>query len=294
MKSIRLRENVGLRFTAEGCEIHGPRGIKIVDPQGQHLEFLRRLFASGIPSAEAATLPLETRRLLQLLSDRKLLRQHEADYSRDEIWLSHFVADARQSLKNLTKKKILIVGCGGTGAIVADHLARAGVRHFILIDGAKLDAPDLNRQWTYSYKDVGKKKVRLLARYLCQHFGAKVRTLHRHLLTPADFIEISSENLDLIIGAADRPRFVIERLLLKLSDEKNTPILFGSVGVTDDCVGQVLDNPRKRDEEQKRLDYEESLNISEKIAQGSLCLTNTLAAAKIGLAAYRFLMGIKV
>ena len=241
MIRVRLRENLGLRFTEEGCEIHGPRGIKIKDPHGRHRAFLQLLFDVGVPLAGTQELAGEERALLQTLSEKKLLRRHEDDYTRDEIWLSHFVADARLSLAGLAAKKVLIVGCGGTGAIVADHLARAGVKNFALVDGARLDAPDLNRQWTYSRDGIGQAKVDLLAAHL-QSLGGTCEKFERQLQSAADLAGLPKA--DLIVCAADKPRFVIENLMLELADKENTPLLFGSVGITDDFVGEVLDSPQ--------------------------------------------------
>lgn len=289
---VRFRENLGLRFTDDGCEIHGPRGFKIKDAEGEHRNILRKLFETGLPLADHARFTPGERALLQLLSDKKVLRRYETDYSRDENWLSHYVADARESLKGLAKKKVLIVGCGGTGAIIADHLARAGVGHFVLVDGAALDLPDFNRQWTYSPRDLGKWKTDLLGEHLRTNFKAEVQTFCRFLNETDDLTELSEMAPDLIICAADKPRFVIENLVLDLAAAQNTPVLFGSVGITDDQLGNVLIGPEARHTERDRLRAEERLGIEVKIAQGSLCFTNTLAAAKIGFAAYRFLLGL--
>lgn len=290
MKSIRLKENLALRFTDIGCEIHGPGGIKIKDSEKKFHKTLQHLFDSGIPVSEIDRQDPSTRSLVKLLVKKKLLRLHETDYTRTEIWLSHYVDDARKALQTLAQKRVLIVGCGGTGSIVADHLARAGVREFTLVDGAELDAPDLNRQWTYSSEDIGYQKVDLLAKHLSRHFQARVNSICRFLNETSDLIDLKNQEYDLIVCAADKPRLVIENLLLDLAEFNNTPLLFGAVGIADDFVGEVLDSPEKRQAERSRLQEQASSNMQIKVVQGSLCFTNTLAAAKIGLASYRFLL----
>lgn len=191
-------------------------------------------------------------------------------------------------------KRFRIRGCGGTGAIIADHLGRAGVGRFTLVDGAHLDAPDLNRQWTYTRDDIGAKKVDLLATHLQTKFNAQVKTFHRQLKNPEDLTDLAEDSGDLIVCAADQSRFVIEHLVLDLADINNTPVVFGSVGITDDLIGPVLNGPSEREVERQRLLQEETLGIDINIARGSLCFTNTLAAAKIGLTAYRFLLGLPI
>lgn len=290
MTTIRLRENLGMKITPEGCEIHGPRGLKILG--SEHHELMRELHDHGLSFDRLRDLKNKDRAVVQMLANKGLLRRHRADYCRNEIWLSHFVDDARQTTENLSQKSVLIVGCGGTGALVADHLARAGVKKFVLVDGAHLDQPDLNRQWTYEASGVGRPKTELLAERLRSINGAEVRSFNRFIETAEDLADLPT--CDLAVGAADKPRLIIENLLLDWADQTSAPIVFGSVGITDDFVGEVLSSHQTRALERERLGRESALDLEVRVAQGSLCFTNTLAAAKIGFAAYRFLVGISV
>jgi hypothetical protein len=292
MKYLKLRENLGLRFTDENCEIHGPRGIKLLDLSAPQISLLKRLRSEGQELQSLMSLSAAERALLKTLSGKKLLRVFEDDYSRNEIWLSHYVEDARAALQSLGRKKVMIVGCGGTGAIVADHLARAGVRDFILVDGADLDEPDLNRQWTFSAQDCGQPKVELLAAHLFAHTGA-VSKCHRLQIENTNTMEpLLAASCDLIVWCADKPQWTIEKLALDLADGLNTPILFGAVGIEDDYAGPVLRTADERAQERARLDALEELQLDSGIIRGSICFTNTIAAAKIGLLAFQHLIKI--
>ncbi|RXJ71362.1 hypothetical protein CS022_21105 [Veronia nyctiphanis] len=55
----------------------------------------------------------------------------------------------KNSLDNIQKAKILLVGCGGVGAEVALHLAAAGVSELVLVDYDTVDLHNLNRQYLY-------------------------------------------------------------------------------------------------------------------------------------------------
>ena len=50
-----------------------------------------------------------------------------------------------QSVEDLGRLRVGIVGCGGTGSAVASLLARAGVKQFLLIDADRVDETNLNR-----------------------------------------------------------------------------------------------------------------------------------------------------
>lgn len=59
------------------------------------------------------------------------------DYSRQ--------ADLDQKIGSIKSQVSIIVGCGGIGYWLGIQLAMLGVQHFILLDGDKLDASNLNR-----------------------------------------------------------------------------------------------------------------------------------------------------
>lgn len=54
---------------------------------------------------------------------------------------------------------VSIIGCGGTGANVAFCLASSGITRFSLIDFDKVQSSNLNRQFAYDNRDIGKSKV---------------------------------------------------------------------------------------------------------------------------------------
>jgi hypothetical protein len=59
---------------------------------------------------------------------------------------------------SIVNSRILIVGCGGIGSLVAMNLAGAGVKELRLIDGDVIEPSNLNRQFMWRMADVGKKK----------------------------------------------------------------------------------------------------------------------------------------
>ncbi|WP_424953022.1 ThiF family adenylyltransferase [Comamonas thiooxydans] len=49
--------------------------------------------------------------------------------------------------KNIRKSKVLIVGCGGIGSLVAINLCVAGINDIHLVDHDNIESTNLNRQF---------------------------------------------------------------------------------------------------------------------------------------------------
>ncbi len=292
MKSLRVREDLVVQVGDSTCEVHGDRGFKMLELNSHMRNFICRLDRQGIALVETEAISTEEAAVLRVFADHGALRIFESDYSRDEIWLSHFVTDARATLAKLGEKQVLIVGCGGTGAIIADHLARAGVRYFTLIDGAELDKPDLNRQFPYSLPDVGQLKVNLLARHLQNEMDCSVRSFAKYIRSESDFDEISGKH-DLIICCADYPYLKIQQWILGYADRCDTPVLFGAVGICDQQIGPLLKTADERARERARLEGISAMDLHVSVIKGSNAFSNSIVALKIGALAYGYLIGFE-
>jgi sulfur carrier protein ThiS adenylyltransferase len=66
-----------------------------------------------------------------------------------------------EALDRLARVRVGIAGAGGLGSNIAMLLARTGVRRFVVVDGDKVEASNLNRQF-YWPEDLGKPKVFVL------------------------------------------------------------------------------------------------------------------------------------
>ena len=64
---------------------------------------------------------------------------------------------SRDVLEKVRECKVLIIGCGGNGA-VADMLLRAGFTRFGLIDNDSVEATNLNRL-PFTVREIGQPKV---------------------------------------------------------------------------------------------------------------------------------------
>lgn len=74
----------------------------------------------------------------------------------------------------LKEKSIAVIGVGGTGCIVIQLLSRLPFKKIHIIDGDFVEESNLERQFLYTHKDVGRRKVdvakeKLDAEHICAH-----------------------------------------------------------------------------------------------------------------------------
>ncbi|MFZ4796620.1 MAG: HesA/MoeB/ThiF family protein [Bacteroidia bacterium] len=68
--------------------------------------------------------------------------------------------------KKINDAKVLIIGAGGLGTPLATYLTSMGIGRIGIMDGDKIAATNLHRQFLYHANDVGEKKVIILKQRL--------------------------------------------------------------------------------------------------------------------------------
>jgi len=118
-------------------------------------------------------------------------------YCRQEI-LEFLPKNFQKQIKN---KKLILVGCGGVGSVLAQTLVRGGFLNLTIIDNDKVDITNLNRQ-AFFEEDLDKHKATSLKKHLLKIDKlAKIKEIIN--LINKDNIDEICKDSDLIIDATD-------------------------------------------------------------------------------------------
>jgi molybdopterin/thiamine biosynthesis adenylyltransferase/proteasome lid subunit RPN8/RPN11 len=143
----------------------------------------------------------------------------------------------------LSDLTVAIVGCGGTGSSVGEQLARLGVKHFILIDPAKISPSNVTRVYGSSPERIGDRKVEVLANLITSIVPDAEVMCEDSLVT----VEATAHRLtaaDLVFGCTDdnAGRMVLSRTasyLLTPVIDCGVLLTSGANGVLDGINGRV-------------------------------------------------------
>ncbi len=127
----------------------------------------------------------------------------------------------------LSKKSVLIVGCGGLGNSLGMILSCIGLKKIVLIDFDKIEIHNLHRQFMFSKGDIGKNKAQTLA--------MKIKRCNSEIeFIAKKFDEKLDINVDLVFDASDN--FNTRKKIDKFAKKYKIPWIYASV---DEFVGQV-------------------------------------------------------
>ena len=90
------------------------------------------------------------------LSDSSKLEQSEFERYARHLSLPQFGVEGQVALK---QSRVTIIGCGGLGAPVSLYLAAAGVGEIKLVDSDTVALSNLQRQITFTERDIGRAKA---------------------------------------------------------------------------------------------------------------------------------------
>jgi len=235
----------------------GVRGEDLLLQQGEDLIVLERL---GRPAAEALRAWDGTRTEAQLIEQSSLtpvlvavldklgwvvrLRCPLSAISARMPWISRQVsywAHLNQlypddTVSDLSQRRVTIAGMGGVGSHVAFSLCASGVSELTLVDRDCVEPSNLNRQFLYSAKDVGRPKVSAAATALASRFPTtKVFPVFDDLDAGNNF-EVFDRDLLVICGEygihLDNPSIV-----------GKTPVLLGGYHGRHGVLGPLVSKP---------------------------------------------------
>ncbi len=141
--------------------------------------------------------------------------------------------------RKLFESRVLLIGCGALGTVIAEILARAGVGHLTLVDRDYIDESNLQRQSLYTEEDCrsGLPKAAAAAAHLAE--------INSGITLVPEILDVNSITMaslmpgqDLMLDGTDNfeTRFLINDASLKW----NVPWIYGAcVGAHGMCVAFV-------------------------------------------------------
>ncbi len=141
--------------------------------------------------------------------------------------------------QRLGRSRVLLVGCGALGTVIADGLVRAGVGHVRICDRDFIELNNLQRQVLFDEDDIaaGLPKAEAAAR--------KLRRINSEVTVEADVVDVNAANIerladgaDLILDGADNfeTRFLVNDLAIKTG----RPWIYGAVVAASGLVMPVI------------------------------------------------------
>lgn len=205
-------------------------GALIFSPRSSGLTFTGHLQREGCAA-------LQVERLWQVGDRWHLIRAFDSALSPlPTIFDRNVRAFGGAIQQTLGDLRVGIVGCGGTGSVVAEQLVRLGVRYLVLIDPDELSESNLTRVYGSGASDVGQPKVQVLASHL---FGINPE-LRCDTVQSMLTLESAARRLigsDVVFGCTDdnAGRLVLSRLATYLL----TAVIDCGVLLSSDAGGQL-------------------------------------------------------
>jgi molybdopterin/thiamine biosynthesis adenylyltransferase len=247
---VIFKKSWTVRFTETEAIFFGARTFSVSNLTSARLEATKKIVL-GVRFDELVDdlSELEVAEMISYLDREDLIRpvyQNEfvgTAWEKQVEFFAEFVDDPNAAQRRILATTICVVGCGGTGNTVIQHLVSAGVENFILIDDDLVEKGNFNRQFCFDNDDIGKPKVEALKKYiLARNPDATVNSICERVDSSEDLDRLLSGDLqpDVLIGCADTPPIAIHISILEYCIKNNVICTFGGLGIHHGHVGPLL------------------------------------------------------
>jgi len=129
--------------------------------------------------------------------------------------------------EKLSKSRVLVIGCGALGTVIANNLVRAGIGYIKIVDRDYVELDNLQRQMLFDEEDVEKEMPKALAA------GDKLRKINSSIEIEAEVKDVHRKNIeelikdiDIVLDGTDNfeTRFLINDACFK----HNIPWIYGA------------------------------------------------------------------
>ncbi len=107
-----------------------------------------------------------------------------------------FPGIAEEGQKKLLAARVVIIGCGATGTVIANHLARAGVGHLTIVDRDFIELSNLQRQLLFDEQDLAENLPKAAAA------ERKLRAINSDIEVHGVVSDVNAENIEALIEGA--------------------------------------------------------------------------------------------
>ena len=97
----------------------------------------------------------------------------------------------------LLAAKVVVIGCGATGTVIANHLARAGVGTLVIVDRDFIELNNLQRQLLFDEADLAKNLPKAIAA------ERKLKLVNSAITIQGIVADVNPENIEDLITGAD-------------------------------------------------------------------------------------------
>lgn len=149
-----------------------------------------------------------------------------------QVLFQHIGIAGQQKLK---ESRVMIVGCGALGTVIASNLVRSGVGYIKLVDRDYIELSNLQRQFLYDEEDIANNLPKAIA---ARNKLVKVNSdvVINDIVTDVNAVNIESMcgGIDLILDATDNfhTRYLINDISIKLKIPWIYGGVLGSTGMT--------------------------------------------------------------
>ncbi|MFE9328674.1 HesA/MoeB/ThiF family protein [Nocardia sp. NPDC052278] len=162
---------------------------------------MQELLDAGLLDDYGAPMPME-------LTDRERER-----YSRSVPffrWIDRVPRSNSWDIQiGLRRSRVLLIGLGGVGGLVAQGLVASGVGFLHCVDADFVELSNLNRQILYLEADIGRPKIDAAMEHLSDlNSDVQISGEQRWITSEADFGALLERGYDVVALCADKPRVI--------------------------------------------------------------------------------------
>jgi sulfur-carrier protein adenylyltransferase/sulfurtransferase len=247
--TLKIADHVVMSRTGNDLLFASDVIVKLPDCSSECLALAGAL-RNGLCTVDIRTtfFDVDCKEMVDILSRLNFLVAHVENPWPNEAFSSHFSyfvglgLDPIAAQLALINAHVVILGVGGTGAAVLQHLVGSGVQTYTLIDADIVELKNLNRQFIYRSMDVGKSKVLCASDYITERCpNAKITTYQTMVESSADLQLLNMHKpVSMFLNAADYPACAVVEAVAEFCRSIGSPFLSGGCGFLDGHFGPLV------------------------------------------------------